>query len=328
MYRITDKKLWKGRTDKIDGLEGLRWHQIVEFGNITEHNLPKLSEKQVGFAIVGFRSDEGIRRNQGRIGAIEGANSLRQSVANLPCHFASDTLLVDTGDVFCLGKFLENAQEGLGSNVSYLLERNYIPIVFGGGHETAYGTFLGVRSYTRRRNLKLGIINIDAHFDLRDYQEVGHSGTAFLQMANLLKHDGAEFNYLALGIQKASNSPKSYKTARELNTTYVEAREMTMFHLEKLTKTLETFIEGKDAIYLSIDMDVFSAAYAPGVSAVNGGGISPDIGFEVVRTIAASKKLVAFDIAELAPQYDVDRKTAKLASHLVFHIADAIPLKR
>ena len=59
------------------------------------------------------------------------------------------------------------------------------PIIFGGGHETAYGHYLGVRKYIGE-DASLGIINIDAHFDLRPYDEQPSSGTMFKQ---ILEHD-------------------------------------------------------------------------------------------------------------------------------------------
>ena len=85
------------------------------------------------------------------------------------------------------------------------------PIILGGGHETAYGHYLGVRNYIGKE-AKLGIINIDAHFDLRPYNEQPSSGTMFRQ---ILEQD-ENSSYLVLGIQRYGNTQALFDKADEL----------------------------------------------------------------------------------------------------------------
>ena len=74
-----------------------------------------------------------------------------------------------------------------------------------------------------------------------------------------------------------------------------------------------------DHLYITIDLDVFGAAWAPGVSAVNATGLQPDAYFfRVLHYLFDSGKVRSMDIAEFNPRYDQDQRTAKLAATLAF----------
>jgi Ca2+-binding RTX toxin-like protein len=78
-------------------------------------------------------------------------------------------------------------------------------------------------------------------------------------------------------------------------------------------------------IALSIDLDVFAAAFAPGVSAPNAMGIAPDAAFRrVLRGLIASERVRGVEIAELCPALDVDDRTARLGAAIVFEIASTL----
>lgn len=65
-------------------------------------------------------------------------------------------------------------------------------------------------------------------------------------------------------------------------------------------------------------MDVFNASIAPGVSAQAYNGILSDSVFlRLLRTVLDSPNLVAFDVAEVNPQLDIQDRTSRLAASLV-----------
>src|SRR5690606_33597274 len=143
-----------------DQPEFLRWHQIIK--NIDLRNKADFSNAVV---LLGFCCDEGVRRNMGRVGAIEGPAYLRKTLANLPVHFSSEDLqLIDVGDIVCERGDLEGAQEALSQAVSTIIDNGGFPVVIGGGHELTYGHFYGIKKSTTKT---VGIINIDAHLDIR-----------------------------------------------------------------------------------------------------------------------------------------------------------------
>ena len=94
--------------------------------------------------------------------------------------------------------------------------------------------------------------------------------------------------------------------------------------LTDIIQQLTTFIDGYDYIYLTIDMDVFSSAYAPGVSAPSPVGITPSFFWEILQFILTTKKVISCDVAELNPKYDEDHATANLVARII----DFITLNR
>src|SRR5690625_206638 len=112
MYKLADKQIWQGRMD--DDPESLRYHQVVQIQ--AKDTLTEQSTK--AFSIIGFQSDEGVRRNQGRPGAFEGPNAIRKQLATLPVTIGEQTPFVDLGNIRCLDNHLESAQFLLGEAVA------------------------------------------------------------------------------------------------------------------------------------------------------------------------------------------------------------------
>ncbi|MGJ1265378.1 formimidoylglutamase [Sphingobacterium spiritivorum] len=314
-YHPGNPLLWQGRTDGTDSAS-LRWHQVVQCIDLSDVGtlLPG------SYVLLGFCSDEGVRRNSGRVGAVQGPKSIREVLRNLPVHHDADVIVYDGGDILCTEGHLEQAQRQLSLVIRKVLELGGFPIVLGGGHEVTYGHFQAV--YQSLGELqKIGIINFDAHFDLRKPVDgVATSGTGFFQIAEDLHKQGKQLHYLALGIQKISNTKVLFDTAHDFGATYITAEEMgNPLRQEHILVQLEQFIAEVDCIYMTIDLDVFAAAYAPGVSAAAFCGILPDQHFfKLLHTILNSGKLRSYDIAELNPVFDVDNRTAKLAADLIF----------
>lgn len=311
--RKTGTNIWTGR--KSDSQ--LYLHEKVECGSA----VAAIQKNTIGkdYAILGYACDEGVQRNQGRIGAVKAPDVIRTQLGKQPNHLHKTTRLLDVGNIHCLDNDMETTQKDLAKNVSLLLEKNMFPIVLGGGHDVAYGTFNGIKNQLAKGKT-IGILNFDAHFDLRSNENGNTSGTPFYQIAQDSKADGADFNYLCLGIREDANDKTLFEIAKKLNVQYVAQNNFSLHYLEQVQGILMPFITAVNYIYCTIDMDGFSSAYAPGVSAASPMGFAPDIVLECLKLILDTKKLIALDIAELNPQYDIDQQTAKLAASLVHYV--------
>lgn len=299
------QNIWQGR---LDG-EELLFHRLFQRVK-EEHNYDNISTGD--FVLHGFAVDEGVRRNKGRQGAKEAPNVIRKNMSNFPV-ILPDFKLLDFGNVTCEDGNLENTQNNLAKNVSKVLLKGGKSLVLGGGHEVTYAHYLGVK--TAFPEQKIGIINIDAHFDNRQPEKgIGpSSGTGFWQIAQ----DGP-INSLHIGIQRNSNTLKLFDTAHQYGMKYILADELFFENLTSIYQRIDELLNNVDFAYLTICMDVFNASIAPGVSASAYNGIFADTAFmHFYRHILKSKKLVALDVAEVNPSFDIQDRTARLAACLV-----------
>lgn len=311
-YSKPNKDLWTGRISD----QQLYLHEKVEFADLIRSNF---TTTQKTFALLGYACDEGVRRNKGRVGASEGPDAIRRQLAKMPNHLKEDSQFFDIGSIQCLDGDMEAAQSNVSNSVDHLLKNNAFPILLGGGHDIAYGHFNGIREYLGKGK-SIGIINFDAHFDLRNNTNGNNSGTPFYQIAHDAAKDGSAFNYLCLGIRKDANDNNLIKTAERLGVKYMSFIKFSMCYAKTVVRTLLEFIAQVDYLYVTIDLDGFSSAYATGVSAPSPFGFSPLVVLETLELIIKSKKMVSFDIAEMNPKYDSDDQTAKLAASLVHFV--------
>lgn len=296
---------WQGRVDSVDDPEAFRWHQVV--GELGPGAL-------AGIALAGFVCDEGIRRNGGRTGAAQGPAALRRALSNLPVMNALP--LYDTGDVACAGGDLEDAQIRFARRITALLDAGHFPIGLGGGHEIAYASYQGLANSDTAKGKRIAIVNLDAHFDLRN-DPIASSGTPFLQAINHAQQHGISLDYFCLGVSESANTRRLFRTAEATGTRYILDRALTAANVEAEITQLLHWLEPAEAIYLSICLDVLHPSIAPGVSAPSARGV----GIEVVEALLAATfgtgRVKLFDVAELSPPFDRDGVTARVAARLI-----------
>lgn len=316
-YKPGTEIIWTGRIDSETDFDSFRWHQFVK--PLDLNNLPNCAKSEA-YCLLGFACDHGVERNLGRTGAAQAPQLIREQLANLPVYFSKETCLFDAGDILS-PTTVEDAQEKLAQAVFSLLSSGYFPVVLGGGHETAYGHYAGLRKFFG--NEIPAIVNLDAHFDIRPYPNGGTSGTMFNQIADDCKAADLPFNYFVAGIQQSANTKALFKRAKELNIKYILARDM-INGLDKTDDVLDAFLDLNSKLYLTICSDVFAASFASGVSAPQPFGLHPELGLAFIKKIVRTGKLVSFDIAEVSPRFDNDALTAKLAAIIIFAVLNTL----
>ncbi len=302
MHRATDLSVWKGRSDTGESGDTRRmWHVV---STLDAANTPRT-------AIVGFCCDEGVTRNQGRVGAAQAPATIRSCLAGMAWHHHSAGF-VDAGDVVCSGSQLEQAQRELSGLVKSLITAGHLPIVIGGGHEVAFGTGSGVfESVDASR--KIGVINLDAHLDVR-HAPVRNSGTSFRDLFQL-----RSFEYLCIGVARSSNTAALFERVRSTGGAWILDEDVRQDERGTM-KAVAALLERCDDIYLSIDSDVMPASEAPGVSAPATLGVPFETVLRIVTTVTQHPKLRALDLAEVNPNSDIDNRTARLAARLIHSI--------
>ncbi len=325
--------VWNGRNDLEDGALGTRVHHITKQVQSSDSS-DELTDSAI--ALVGFASDAGVARNKGRVGAKQAPNLIRQALANMAWH--SDAHIADLGDIECNDGQLEVSQKQCASLIANALATSKV-ITLGGGHEVAWASFQGLAEHLHQAERldkdqlihkpKIGIVNFDAHFDLREFESdiadvKPSSGTPFNQISDYCHAHQWPFHYACLGVSAASNTKALFNKADQLGVWYEHDRNMTQVNQVAQLVKLQKFIAECDYLYLTIDLDVFPAATAPGVSAPAARGVSYEALAPFLEQIFQhSEKLIIADIAEYNPDYDVDGQTARLAARLCWDIARA-----
>ncbi|WP_404322777.1 formimidoylglutamase [Cytobacillus firmus] len=310
MYIKPSENHWCGRIDSETDPLSYRVHQQVKLLDLTA------DIKEVGtgksFGLIGFKCDEGVRRNQGRRGAAKAPEEVKRAMAKFPWHLQMNTKVFDAGDIECVGGNMEEAQTELGETVSILLKKGVTPFIIGGGHETFYGHYLGVREYLGP-DASIGIINIDAHFDMRPYEQQTSSGTMFKQILDQDQNCG----YLAAGIQKLGNTAALFETARKYKVSYIVEEQLSSPDTSGALKQLDDFAAKYDNLILTLCTDVIHSSFAPGVSAPSPFGLEPKKVRELIRYIVSKEKTISFDVCEVNPDFDSGNKTIALAAHFI-----------
>lgn len=303
---------WDGRVDDERDRAALRWHQVVEPLDLWNGAAPDGGR---GFCFMGYASDRGVERNLGRPGAARGPETIRDQLSDLPVTFTDTVRLFDGGDIRCGGD-VERSQETLADAVARILELGLFPVVLGGGHDLAFGHWCGVRR-SLPCSTRLGVVNFDAHLDLRSPDAGANSGTSFAQIAERCVEWGDELSYLCVGVQRSANTVRLLQRAEDLGVDVVLAEEIQHAVHDEIEGRIDGFLERVDSIYLTVDADVMSSAFVPGVSAPQPLGLAPQTVLRLVSHVVSRGTTVSFDVAEVSPRFDEDDNSAKVAAVLI-----------
>lgn len=273
--------------------------------------------------IIGFPTDEGVRRNGGRPGAAAAPAEIRRLLyrltpdAQAPERFTR--LLAQTRDLGDLvtTSDLEADQARLAHVVADVLVAGAFPIVIGGGHETAYGHFLGYVEAARAVTL----LNWDAHPDVRPLLEGrGHSGSPFRQA--LLHPSKLGRRYVVAGLLPQSVAAAHLDFLTETRGRAIFRQKLSAIRVRGLYASL------RGPVLASFDIDAVDQSQAPGVSAPAAGGMSTTLWLEAAYQAGRSAAVTSFDLVETNPSFDRDQQTARLAAVTIFSVLRGLAERR
>lgn len=263
--------------------------------------------------ILGFPSDEGVRRNGGRVGAAGGPKAIRPALYRLapdPRSERFEDFLCRTRDLGDLevSRNLEFDQKHLGEALAPYLGAGVLVVVLGGGHETSYGHFQGYVGAGRQ----VEILNWDAHADVRELKQgQGHSGSPFRQAIE--DPSRACRSYSVAGLQPQSVARSHLEFVRRHGQA-VWRDEVSLATMDQLYGRLAS------PALVSFDLDAVVEAEAPGVSAPGSSGLTSELWLAAAYRAGRSPAVTSADVVELNPAVDRDGQTARLAALTVWWI--------
>ncbi len=214
----------------------------------------------------------------------------------------------------------------LASVVGRSLDRNEFPVVIGGDHSCAAGTWSAVSSHL---NGDLGLIWIDAHMDSHTPETSPNGWVHGMPLAALLGL-GDESLVSIVDVRKKLKPEnlcligvRDYEPEERLLLERLKVKVFYSEHVEKkgihnvLSEALAHVTDGTSKFGVSIDLDGFKPNHAPGVGTPSPGGIDSEEFLDAFSTVVGHPSLVAAEIAEYNPHEDLHDKTYLLIKSLL-----------
>ena len=294
--------------------------ELVFFGR-GDINDPRLGElvsrrrqdyEAADIVILGCPQDEGVRRNNGRVGAAEAPDAIREQFYKLTTYNIRKKIF-DLGNVVIDGS-LEEIHDRHTAIVSQILRDGKRIIVLGGGNDISYPDGVAMAEVFGS-DWWIGI-NIDAHLDVR-IADQRNSGTPYRQLLDEGHLKPAYF--YEVGYQTHFASPIHYNYIRDLGVNRIS--------LEILRSRAEADMELKEMIrakfigqssslntFFGFDMDAVRSADAPGTSAPSPLGLRAGEFIQLVKYAASLANTKIIEFSEVNPMYDQDNRTTKLVA--------------
>ncbi len=285
-----------------------------------KHRFRSWDGQEADAVLIGVPFDEGVTLGGGRPGAAGGPTALRKAILRCGTTFDAERgidfdhlRLADAGDLEVVADDVAATHERLAEVVTAILDAGAVPITVGGGHDNTFGT---VKALMEKYPSVAGI-NVDAHLDLREVVD-GRitSGTPYRRILEELGLPGQ--NLVEFGLHGSVNSREHIRYAQKRGVPCLTLGQVREQGIDAaFTDQLRLLAGQAEALFVSVDLDVFAAAYAPGVSAPGAEGLTPEEGRQLALAAGRHPGIRLFELMELNPLFDVDERTSRLAVMLM-----------
>ena len=295
--------------------------------------LEMLKAEEPDVVILGAPFDMGTTNRPGaRYGprAIRAASNLGRTIH----HLASGVQplrhlrVFDYGDAAVVPSSIERSHEAIREKVREVAQLGAIPFVLGGDHSITLPSVTAITDVLGQGNV--GVIHFDAHAD-----------TAADEWGNLLGHGTpmrrlieqgsvAGRNFVQVGLRGYWPPPDVVDWMHTQGMRWHLMAEIEDRGFDTvLDDALKEALDGPEAIYISVDVDVLDPAFAPGTGTPEPGGLTSRELLRAIRRIVSAVHLVGLDIVEVSPAYDGPGAiTAEVAHRVALEALSMLALKR
>ncbi|MDQ3104163.1 MAG: agmatinase [Actinomycetota bacterium] len=233
----------------------------------------------------------------------------------------------DAGDVEMYSGDVETSIAALERAVHTVASAGAVPVVLGGDHTITLPDATGVARHHGFGSVSM--LHFDAHADTGDIafgSLYGHG-----QPMRRLIESGAlrGDRFIQIGLRGYWPGPETLAWMAEQQ---MRSYEMTEIGARGLNACLdeagERAMDGCDAVFLSVDVDVCDPGHAPGTGTPEPGGLSARELLDSVRKICLALPVAGIDVVEVSPPYDHAEITAALGNRLVLEALSAMAARR
>lgn len=190
-----------------------------------------------------------------------------------------------------------------------IVSRGKFILALGGEHTISLPL---IKAYAQRReNRDLSVLHIDAHLDMRD----NYQGSKFSHACVMRRVHELGIATVSVGIRSVSHEEHRY--VKGSHQRVFTAQQVHDDAARVIAEAIET-LSGQ--VYLTIDLDGFDPAYAPGVGTPEPGGLDWFQVNRLITEIARTRRIVAADIVETLPipgQVISEVLAARLAAKII-----------
>lgn len=308
-FEPTNKDLFFKSTKSGDG-------RLGEFVNTS-------SSAATTYVIAGYPDDEGIQINGGRVGAKQAPDAIRKYFyKTTPTEKTPTYKIEDIGNLKISGTLSER-HEAVKKKVLHTLQENKIWVGLGGGHDYGYPDGAGFLKSCVDSKYKPLVINFDAHLDVRPADQGLSSGTPFYRL--LTDSELPVFDFVEIGIQKQCNSPTHKEWLQEKTPHIFDLDDLLIESnwAQSLFAKMAPLLVQKRPAFVSIDIDAFSSAIAPGCSQSWAAGLDANSFLVFLGLLKKRLDIRCVGIYEVSPPLDTDDRTSKWAAQILHHVIHA-----
>ena len=307
-------------------------------GPSTFMNLPwitdpaELRRRAVDVAIIGAPFDDAVSHRPGaRFGprAIREAQYPSGSIHSLQLDVDPFDVLtvVDAGDANIVPAWIERGHAMIYRKVREVAETGAIPIILGGDHSITWPAATAVAEV--RRPGSIGIVHFDAHADTANdtFGVLASHGTPIRRLIESGAVKGR--NFVQVGLRGYWPPQETFDWMKAQGLRWHLMREIEERGAEAvIADAIAEALDGPDAIYLSLDIDVIDPGMAPGTGTPEPGGMLTREVLRAVRQVVGAVDLAGMDIVEVSPPYDHAETTAMAANRAALEAISALAVRR
>ena len=208
-----------------------------------------------------------------------------------------DRLVADHGDLDLDGLSIEEATAPILEAVARSAGQHALTLLIGGNNAVTRPGVHGLDLPLER----VGLITLDAHFDMRDTSEGLGNGNP----VRALLEDGLPGRNIAqIGLAPFANSRAMHQDALAAGNLVITAGYVREHGIERQVERALLHLDHVDAIYVDCDIDVIDRSQFPAAPGARAGGMSALDFFAASRRLAAEPRVRAIDLTEWDPPLD------------------------
>lgn len=272
------------------------------------------------YLIAGYPDDEGIQINGGRLGAKNAPDVIRKYFyKTTPTDSEPGYNLNDLGNLKTTGALSER-HEFVKKQITEQLKKNCVWIGLGGGHDYGYPDGAGFLQSCKDQKYKPLVINFDAHLDVRSTEQGLSSGTPFYRL--LTDASLPAFDFVEVGLQRQCNSPAHIDWLKQKTPHLYFLDELLIEGnwAQTLFAKLAPLLLQKRPTYVSVDIDAFTSAIAPGCSQSWATGLDANNFLVLLGLLKKRLDIRCLGIYEVSPPLDSDDRTSKWAAQILHQL--------